>query len=305
MASWQAHLTSLLLKYRVKRRLRHAVDLEAARLMMSSIKPPTPSGVTLTEAAVGGVRGEWLRSVRATSQGTLLYLHGGGYFACSPSTHRPITGGFARRGFQVFAPDYRLAPEHPFPAAVEDAVAAYRGLLEGGVPPNRLTVAGDSAGGGLALALLISLRDAGVPLPAAAVAFSPWTDLLATGETIKTNSRRDAMFHGDGFERVTVPYLAGQDPRHPLASPLYADLQGLPPLLLHTGSYEVLLDDSTRFVARAKDAGVDATLRTWPVVPHVWQLFPLPEARASMDAAAEFLHAALAADRMRLNQPEA
>ena len=296
MASWQAYLTAFLLKHRVKNRLRGDMDIQAARqAVAAAAKPRNLPQVTVTEAAVGGIPGEWLRSVAAPPRGTLLHLHGGGYFACSPATHRPITGGFARRGFHVFAPDYRLAPEHPFPAAVEDAVAVYRGLLDGGVPANRLIVTGDSAGGGLALAMLVALRDAGTPLPAAAALFSPWTDLAGTGASLKTNNRRDAMFRGDMIAQGAQPYLAGQDPRNPLASPLYADLQGLPPLLFHVGSYEVLLDDSLRMAARAQEAGVSATVRSWPVVPHVWQLFPIPEARASLDAAAEFLHAAVAA----------
>ena len=300
MASWQAHITTLLLKYRVKRRLPATLDVQAARAMLSAVKHRVPPQVTLTEAAVGSIPGEWLRCVAAPAHGTLLYLHGGAYFACSPATHRPITGGFARRGLQVFAPDYRLAPEHPFPAAVEDAVAAYRGLLEGGIAADRLTVAGDSAGGGLALALLLSLRDAGIALPAAAVLFSPWTDLAGTGQSLKTNARRDAMFRSEAFQHATIPYLAGQDPTHPLASPLYADLRGLPPLLVHVGSYEILLDDSVRIVERARAAGVAARLRSWPVVPHVWQLFPLPEARVSMDEAAQFLHGALADGAKRI-----
>ena len=296
MASWQAHLTAFVLKHRVKNRLRGDMDIQAARQAAAgAAKPRNVPQVTVTEAAVGGIPGEWLRSVAAPPRGTLLNLHGGGYFACSPATHRPITGGFARRGFHVFAPDYRLAPEHPFPAAVEDAVAAYRGLLDGGVAANRLTVAGDSAGGGLALAMLVALRDAGIPLPAAAALFSPWTDLAGTGASLKTNNRRDAMFRGDMIAQGAKPYLAGQDPHNPLASPLYADLRALPPLLFHVGSYEVLLDDSLRLATRAREAGVSATVRTWPVVPHVWQLFPIPEARASLDGAAEFLHAAVAA----------
>ena len=300
MGSWQAYLTAWLLRYRVKRRMTGHFDIKAARTMLARAKHRVPPGVTVTEAGVGGVPGEWLRPVAVPPRGTLLYFHGGAYFAGSPATHRPITCGFATRGFAVFAADYRLAPEHPFPAAVDDAVAAYRGLLDGGVPPSGLTVAGDSAGGGLALALLVSLRDAGLPLPAAAVGFSPWTDQAATGASLETNTKRDAMFYGNLMERATTPYLAGQDPLNPLASPLYADLHGLPPLLLHAGSYEVLLDDSVRLVERAQAAGVAATLRTWPVVPHVWQLFPLPEARESLDGAAHFLHAALADGAKRI-----
>ena len=256
--------------------------------------------MTRTAEPVGGVAGEWLRPAGGRAAGTLLYLHGGGYFACSPQTHRPITGGFAKRGLDVFAPDYRLAPEHPFPAAIDDAVAAYRGLLARGIPPGQLVLGGDSAGGGLTLATLLSLRAAGDQLPAAAMLFSPWTDLAGTGETLRSNSRRDAMFTGVGMERAADPYLAGADARNPLASPLYADLHGLPPLMIHAGSYEILLDDSRRLAERARAAGVDVSMQTWPVVPHVWQLFSMPESGQSLDAAAAFLKGKLQSGTERL-----
>ncbi len=293
MASWQAHLTTLTMKLTIKRQMKRDIDLFQARAKLSGARRPVPAGVTATPGTVGGVAGEWLRPDQGESAGTLLYLHGGGYFACSPQTHRPITGGLARRGFNVFAPDYRLAPEHPFPAAVHDAVAVYRGLIADGVPANKLVVGGDSAGGGLSLAMLISLRDAGDPLPAAGILFSPWTDLAGTGVSMVRNHRRDAMFPGKGMEKVAGPYLNGADPRTPLASPLYAPLQGLPPLEIHVGSHEVLLDDSTRLAERAIAAGCSVTLKTWPVVPHVWPLFPLPEAAQSLNAAAKFLHSKL------------
>ena len=293
MASLQAHLLVLFLKLRVKRKMHAQMDVLEARKTLSGIKHKVPPGLAATSDRVGGVAGEWLRREGRDTKGTLLYLHGGGYFACSPQTHRPITGGFARRGLDVFAPDYRLAPEHPFPAAVHDAVAAYRGLLASGIPPGQIVVGGDSAGGGLTLAMLLSLRDAGDALPAAAILFSPWTDLVGTGDTLRSNARRDAMFPGEGIAQAAAPYLAGADARNPLASPLYGDLTGLPPILIHAGSYEVLLDDSRRLAERARAAGASATLATWPVVPHVWQLFPLPEAAQSMDQAAAFLLAAL------------
>ena len=289
MASWQAHIIVWILKSRVKRKLHNETNIEKARATLSAIKHKVPKGVARTAETVGGVTGEWLRPASGAAAGTLLYLHGGGYFACSPQTHRPITGGFAKRGLDVFAPDYRLAPEHPFPAAIEDAVAAYRGLLASGIPARQILIAGDSAGGGLTLATLLSLREAGDPLPAAAVLFSPWTDLAGTGDTLRTNGRRDAMFTGIGMEKAAEPYLAGADPRNPLASPLYAELAGLPPMLIHAGSYEILLDDSRRLADRAREAGVDVSLQTWPVVPHVWQLFSMPESGQSMDAAAAFL----------------
>ncbi len=293
MASWQAHVLVFILKLRVKRKLKDVVDVDQARKALITVKFALPKGVLVEPGVIGGITGEWVRADGATSAQTLLYLHGGGYFVCSPETHRPITAAFAKRGFRVFAPDYRLAPEHPFPAAVEDAVAAYRGLVASGIPAETITVAGDSAGGGLALALLLSLRDAGDALPAAAMLFSPWTDLAATGASLVSNDARDAMFHGDGIRRSTDVYLNGADPRTPLASPLYADLHGLPPLMIHAGSYEVLLDDSTRLAECARKAGTPVEIRIWPVVPHVWQLFPwIPEATASMDEASRFLAAA-------------
>ena len=300
MASWQAHLTVLILKMRVKRKLKAETDVVVARATLNAIKHKVPAGVSARSETVGGVGGEWLRAASSTPAGVLLYLHGGGYFACSAETHRPITTGFALRGLEVFAPDYRLAPENPFPAAVDDAVAAYRGLLARGIAAETLVVGGDSAGGGLALAMLLSLREAGDAMPRAAVLFSPWTDLAGTGETLRSNAKRDAMFPGEKFERAAEPYLAGADSRTPLASPLYAELGGLPPLLIHAGSYEVLLDDSRRLAERARAAGTPVTLQTWPVVPHVWQLFRMPESGQSMDAAAAFLRNALTGADQRL-----
>ena len=295
MASWQAHLMVLALKLSVKRSNRRNTDMLKARAMMARASSNIPAGTVVSTAEFGSVRGEWVRPAVAPAAGTLFYIHGGGYFACSPQTHRPITGGFATRGLNVFAADYRLAPEHPFPAGLDDVVAAYRGLVASGIPATEITLAGDSAGGGMALALLLSLRDAGDALPAACVLFSPWTDLAGTGATLRANSRRDAFFDGRGMERLTTPYLAGTDPRNPLASPLYGDLRGLPPLLIHVGTYEVLLDDSVRLADRAHAAGVSVALRCWPVVPHVWQIFRLPESAASLDQAAEFLRAAVSA----------
>ena len=293
MASVQAHLITLVLRWQMKRKMRAETDVLRARAMLNSFAKGVPPDVTSTAGALGGIEGEWLRPRHGPVAGTLLYLHGGGYFACSPQTHRPITTKFAQGGLAVFSPAYRLAPEHPFPAAVDDAVAAYRGLVASGIPPGKLTIAGDSAGGGLALAALVSLRDAGDPLPAAVMLFSPWTDLAGTGDSVRTNRVRDAMFPGTGMDRAAAPYLAGADPRHPLASPVYAELGGLPPLLLHVGSWEILLDDSRRVVDRARAAGTQAALETWPVVPHVWQLFPMPEAAQSMRKAVAFLCGAL------------
>jgi len=291
MASWQAHVTTWILKLTLKRKLAGAEDALHVRRLMKPRQVSIPKEVTITASRVGDVAGEWLQDP-APSGATLLYLHGGGYVGCSPKTHRPITIGFAQRGFRVFAPEYRLAPEHLFPAAIQDAVAVYRALLADGIAPETIAVGGDSAGGGLTLALLLSLRVAGVPLPAAVVLFSPWTDLAATGDSIRTNDRRCAMFRGEGIARVARYYLGSADPRNPLASPLYSDLAGLPPMIIHVGEDELLLDDSTRLAERARAAGVPVDLKIWPVVPHDWQLVPnMPEARQSMDETAQFLTA--------------
>jgi acetyl esterase/lipase len=226
----------------------------------------------------------------------LLYLHGGGYFACSARTHRPFTTAFAKSGLRVYAPDYRLAPENPFPAGLNDAVAAWHAVRAQTGAATAMVIGGDSAGGGLALATMLKLRDGGAALPAAAALFSPLTDLIGIGASRQINDRRCAMFYGSGLARATEFYLAetGGDPRDALASPLYADLRGLPPLLIHVGADETLRDDSTELAARARAAGVRVELTVWPVVPHVWQMFHafVPEGRQSLAAASAFLRRA-------------
>jgi acetyl esterase/lipase len=292
MASWQAHFMSFVLRHTFKPRLARSRDARHARAIMNSGVFKTPRGVRIAPATVGGVPGEWVESASEGGGAVLVYLHGGGYFACSARTHRPFTTAFARHGFRVFAPNYRLAPEHPFPAAVNDAVAVYRALRGDAGAGAAIVLAGDSAGGGLVLAAMLQLRDEGDRLPAAAALFSPLTDLVGTGSSRQTNDKRCAMFHGKGLARATEYYLAGGgDPRHPLASPLFADLRGLPPLLIHAGADETLLDDSTQFAERARAAGVPVELTVWPAVSHVWQLFHpfVPEGRQSLAQASAFL----------------
>src|SRR6266852_2706111 len=290
--SLQARLSVWIVKWRVKRRLKGVRDYRVARKILRPDPYKVPPAVQISPAPVGGVPGERLEGP-SPGNTVLLYLHGGGYFGCSAESHRPITVFFALQGFRVFAPDYRLAPENQFPAAVDDAVTFYRALLNAGYPPQRIVVSGESAGGGLALLMLLALRSAGVPLPAAAALFSPWTDLAATGDSIRTNTDRCAMFHGAGVAFSAGYYLGDTDPRNPLASPLYADLAGLPPLLIHVGADEVLRDDSTRLAERARAAGVPVELKIWPVVPHAWQIAPhlIPEGRQSLQEAAAFLRA--------------
>ena len=290
MASWQAKTTSFVLRHWFKPRLARTPDALSARKVMSGgPEMPVPRGVRTASATVGGIEGEWVTAEGVPTVATLLYLHGGGYFACTPRMYRPVTSSFALAGFRTFAPDYRLAPEHPFPAGLEDAIAAYRGLLQDHAA-HELVVAGDSAGGGLSVALLLSLRERGIPLPAAAALFSPFVDLAATGESARTNSSRCAMFTSESFGRAAQYYLGDRDRCAPLASPLYADLQGLPPLLIHVGTDETLLDDSRRLAERAQRAGVKTHLKIWPAVPHVWQLFQrwIPEGRSSLREAGMF-----------------
>ncbi|HKW62981.1 MAG TPA: alpha/beta hydrolase [Candidatus Acidoferrum sp.] len=295
MASLQSYLAVWFTKWRVKRRLKGCRDYRVARAILRPLPYRIPDSVGITPASVNGIPGEWVESPNSP-EAVLLYLHGGGYFGCSAETHRPITVWFGLHGFRVFAPNYRLAPENPFPAAVDDAFAAYRGLLVDGRSPQSIFVAGDSAGGGLVLSLMLALRETSTPLPAAAALFSPWTDLAATGESIRTNAARCAMFDGADIGPSARYYLGNADPRNPLASPLYADLSGLPPLLIHVGADECLRDDSTRVAEKARAAGVPVELKIWSVVPHAWQLAlqVLPEARQSLREAAEFLlkHAA-------------
>jgi acetyl esterase/lipase len=289
MPSWQSHVIHPFLRLYVKRRLARADSPLAARAALGNPMPPPP-GARFTAGSLGGIAGEWARA-DGTSAGTLLYLHGGGYFACSPFTHRSITGAYAIRGFSVFAPDYRLAPEHAFPAALDDALATYREICR-----EPFVLSGDSAGGGLALATLLAAKNAGLPMPAGAILFSPWTDLAGTGASVITNQRRDSMLYGPKLKDAAELYLQGANPKNPLVSPLYGDLSGLPPLLIQVGEPEILLDDSTRLAERARAAGVAAEITIWKNLPHVWQVSQvfLPEARQALDQAAGFAKARLA-----------
>ncbi|QRE73538.1 alpha/beta hydrolase [Methylobacterium aquaticum] len=289
MPSLRAHVFDWIVRFQVKPKFaRTGGDVAAVRRLMNQAKFPEPPGIVFREGSVGGIPGEWAeRPDLAADAPRLFYLHGGGFIACSPRTHRSVTGGFALRGFRVFCPDYRLAPEHPFPAALDDAAAAWSAFAAAG-PAG---IAGDSAGGNLSLALMLRARRDGLPLPSAAVLFSPSTDMLGEGASMLANARRDAMFDPTKLQGLVDAYLAGHDPTDPLASPLRGDLAGLPPLLFHVGAREVLRDDSVRFAEKAKAAGVSATVTVWPVVPHVWQLAQtfLPEARRSLSEAATFL----------------
>jgi len=249
-----------------------------------------PRGTKFTVATCGAVAGEWV-AARGTAPTpfTVLYLHGGGYLSGSPVTHRAITGHLAARcGARVFAADYRLAPEHPFPAALDDAVAAYRGLLAEGVAPGDLVIAGDSAGGGLAAATALRLRELALPLPRALVLFSPWTDL--TLEQL-SYAPGEVMLNRPWLQDGARDYVAHGDVRDPLVSPVFAALQGLPPTLIQVGTDELLLNDSRRLFRRLQDSGVVARLEEYPRRWHVFQLHAgvLADADRALDAVARFV----------------
>lgn len=248
---------------------------------------PLGDDVTLGERTLGGVPALDVRVAGADQDGVILYLHGGAYVIGSARTGANLAAPLSRRsGVPAVSLEYRLAPEHPFPAGVHDALAAYRELAG-----QNVVIAGDSAGGGLALALLLAARAEGLPQPAGAVLFSPWTDLALTGPSIDARDGHDPLFSRPNMAESAELYLGGADPRNELASPLFADLTGLPPLLVQVGTAEVLLDDALRLVARAAEQDVDVSLDVVAGAPHVYQYFAglLPEADEALDHAATFL----------------
>ncbi len=255
---------------------------------------PLPDGVTVEATEAGGVKAEWVRAPECRNDAVLLYVHGGGYVIGSPASHRHQVAALSQAaGIAALSLDYRLGPEHPFPAAVDDAVSAYQSLLAAGIAPHRIVVAGDSAGGGLTVAMLLALRERGLPQAAAGVCISPWVDLTMTAESYTTKADVDPIVTHDGVTGMAQAYLQGQDARAPLASPLFADLSGLPPLLIQVGTDEVLLDDSIKLEANAKAAGVDVTLEVWDEMIHVWHFFypVLSEGRDAIARIGEFARA--------------
>lgn len=323
-ASWRAHVAHWLVAARMRPHAHRPIDpawvrrqmgrprcvrramARATGAMYEVIAPSAPLDAS-SGSATWPPSARWPGGERLTHQArntasahaptqcepTLLYLHGGGFIACSPETHRSLVGTLVQRiQGRAWVPAYRLAPEHPYPSALHDAVSAYRWLLEcEGVAPQRLIVAGDSAGGGLALSVVLAARDAGLPLPAGVVAFCPWADMSATGSSLEENSERCSMFAAETIRRAAPLYAGASDPCDPLLSPVYADYHGFPPLLLHASTDEVLRDDALRVASRARASGVMVRQRLWRRVPHVWQFLSavLPEARESVGDAAAFM----------------
>lgn len=255
----------------------------------------TTLGLTRKVSRSEGARGEWLTPHDALP-GVVIYVHGGGFVSCSAATHRPIAAALARlTRRQVFSVDYRLAPEARLPAAREDIATAYASVVRSGVRPSEIALVGDSAGGNLALGVALQLRDAGAASPACVALFSPWTDLTGRAPSVQTNAERCAMFYPENLHDFAAAALGGCQRDAPHASPVYADLRDLPPVLLHVGSTELLLDDARRVHEQIRRTNGESVLRIFDDVPHCWQmLFPfVPEAIASLREAASFIDAAL------------
>ena len=243
-----------------------------------------PKDVSVEPVSANGVRAEWTATPGASGDAAILYLHGGGYVIGSLDSHRHLVAEAGREaGCWALALDYRLAPEHPFPAAVDDAVAGYRYLLGRGIGPGRIAIAGDSAGGGLVVAAMLAIREAGLPRPGCGWCISPWVDMEMIGDTMTSKSAADPMVQRDGVFEMARLYLNGADPRSPLAAPIYADLAGLAPLLIQVGAAETLLDDAIRLTRVAGAADVRVDLQIWPEMVHVWHLFH-PELKAGLRA---------------------
>jgi epsilon-lactone hydrolase len=281
-------------------KLRKMVDSAASRT------PAPPKEIDIKDETINNLSCLWVKALGSEPSKIILYLHGGGYIFCSiHSTHKDLLWRLsAASKCRVLAVDYRLAPEHPYPAAVDDALSIYQWLLDKGYKSENIAIAGDSAGGGLTYGTTLRIRDLGLPLPACTVTMSPWTDLAVTGESVITNLNRDVLIPGDGLTEGAKYYLNGLDPKTPYASPLYGDHTGMPPTLIQVSADEVLLDDSRRLAAKYKASGVSVELEIWQGQPHVWQSLAMfiPEGRAAIKKIGEFLHKHLHSDDRRADR---
>ena len=258
--------------------------------MMSAF--PLDDDIVCERLGAGGVPAEWISAPGADKDRILVYLHGGGYVIGSVRTHRVLMSRISRAsGARVLGLDYRLSPENPFPAPLQDTMAAYKWLLANGADPKKIVIGGDSAGGGLTVSALVSMRYLGEPMAAGGVCISPWTELEPKAESYDTNAAVDPSVSRERVQGLMEHFIGDKDPRAPLASPLFADLNGLPPLLVQVGSIEVVLDDSTRLAQRAEAAGIDVKLEVWDDMPHVWHQFApiLSDAQKAIDRVGEFI----------------
>jgi len=293
--SAQSEILRLAMRWFVKGKSLGMPDIVPVRKNFESftrIFPREASDTKTDWINAGGVAALRVTRPESRDQHHVFYLHGGGYIAGSVSHYRDFLWRIATATrSHVLGVDYRLAPEHPFPAAVDDAITAYRWLLADDTDPRHIVMMGDSAGGGLVLAAMLRLRDEGIALPAAAVMLSPWTDLAMSGESFKFNAHSDPMLNAELVRYAAESYLAGADPRNPYASPLYGDPTGLPRSLIQVGSDEIQLDDSVRMADKMRAAGCRVDLQIWPRMPHVWQLFAsyLPESKRAIEQIGAFV----------------
>ena len=261
---------------------------------------PTASDIVVESVSANGVPAEWNSAPGADTTRAVLYVHGGGYVIGSLDSHRHVTSEIARDlGARTLALHYRLSPEHPFPAPVEDSVAGYRYLLTQGIAPGNIAIAGDSAGGGLVVAALVAIREAGLPQPSCGWCISPWVDMEGIGGSMTGKAAEDPMVQKEPLLEMASLYLNGADPRSPLAAPMYADLHGIAPLFIQVGAAETLLDDAVRLAGIAGAANVPVTMEIWPEMVHVWHLFhpKLSAGRRAIAAGANYVRAAMTATR--------
>ncbi len=295
MSSYQAAAFKLVLRILKKRMFTNTDHVALRRMVNNSSRrmPKPPADIDFRSERIEGIPCLWVKAMGAEPEKLILYLHGGGYIFCSAhTTHKDILWRLSVASkCRVIAPDYRLAPEHPYPAALEDSIKVYRWLLDQGYKPENIVIVGDSAGGGLTYGTVLKIRDLGLPLPAATVGMSPWTDLAVTGESVITNLKRYALIPGDGLPEGAQYYLAGASTRDPYASPLYGDPTGLPPTLIQVSKDEVLLDDSRRLAAKYRAAGVPCELELWDGMPHVWQTLAMfiPEGKTAINRIGSFI----------------
>jgi monoterpene epsilon-lactone hydrolase len=290
MPSFQAKFIKTILRFQPYRWAQGSIQDQRSRQERSAKMFPIPRNVEFHQINIDELAAEWIEPAKA-KRGVILYLHGGAYALGSVNIHREYLARLASvTERKILAINYRLAPENPFPAALEDSLKAYRWLISQGYPPTEIALAGDSAGGGLALSMLISLRNEGEELPACAVCLSPWTDLTLSGDSIKGNAKADPILNSIILENYARYYVRENEAINPLISPLFADLKGLPPLFIHVGTSEILLDDATRLAKKAVKAGVKVKLETWEGLFHVFQIVPmLPETKRCLDQIYHFL----------------
>ena len=293
MPDRQQELGKVLEMFRVRAAMpRKTVADDRANFQEMMSEFPLDDDIVCERVGAGGVPAEWITAPGAEEDRILLYLHGGGYVVGSTRTHGVMMSRMSRAsGARVLGLDYRLSPENPFPAPVQDTLAAYRWLLSNGADPRKIVIGGDSAGGGLTVSTLVAMRYLGEPMPAAGFCISPWTELEPNADSYETNAEVDPTVSRARVEDLKDLYIGDKDPRAPMASPLFADLKGLPPLLVQVGSIEVILDDSTRLAERAEAVGTDVELEVWDDMPHVWHLFApiLSDGQKAIERVGDFI----------------